>query len=178
MVGADSTSARQMAGVTMSRALQVRSLGVGQVNQAFPLVQAVVPGVTLENWLAYTRALLGARNAGQGGVIAAHDGDGYIYGLFCHKIENDLRHGPTLAIEHMVVLDMVDRKGAIEALMVAIDKLARQRGCRFVHVALPQKVVALAETDGSFLGPLRLAGHEVDSVRLCKRVEHTSGKTS
>lgn len=154
----------------MGRPLSVRTLTAKQIAQAFPLVRAIVPDLTLENWLDYAKAIAKADGMERGGVVAAQDERGYIFGLFCYKIQYDICHGRTLAIENMVALDMVDRSGAMEALMGALDRIARQKGCQYVHIALPYKTIG----HRSFLRPLREAGHEIDNIRLCKPVHKTA----
>lgn len=154
----------------MGRPLSVRTLNVKQIGQAFPLVRAIVPELTLENWLSYAQAITNPDGSERGGVVAAQDEHGYIFGLFCYKLQHDICHGRTLMVENMVALDMVDRHGAMEALMGALERIARQKRCQYVHIALPYKAIG----QSSFLRPLRDAGHEIEGIRLCKPVHETS----
>jgi hypothetical protein len=151
----------------MGRTLRVRALTRSRFAQAFPLVQAIAPGIALKEWLDYARAI-GASS--RGGVVSAEGNDGYIYGLFCYAVENDLRHGKTLAVTNMVVLDMIDSQGVAAALAAAMERIARQKSCGYTLVTLPHRNGAGAGGAGVLIGPPALAGHQIESVRLAMRI--------
>lgn len=156
----------------MGKAFFVQSLTENQLSQAYPLIQAVAPKLALQDWLAYGRSLCASNPARPGGVAAAFGGDGYIYGVLSYWTEADLRHGPTLIVDNMVALDLIDRNGVIDALIGASDRIARQHGCNFVHVILSPARDGAGEYGDSLIAPLRRAGHEVDGVRLCRHIGH------
>lgn len=154
----------------MGRNLQIRSLGAAQLSQAFPLVQAAVPGATLAGWLDYGRALEEHSVREPGGVASAVDDKGYIYGLFCYRIAPDLHYRRVLCVDNLVVLDFIDRQGTMTALINAIDDLARRRKCGATHVSLPQKLAGLEENGSALLAPFWRAGHVMHGIRLAKPI--------
>ena len=108
---------------------------------------------------------------GRAGITAAQSNDGYIYGLFCHSIERDLRHRRKLTVENFVVLDLVDHRGAADALLGAIDHLAQLNKCCFIHVTLPHNAPLSDEAGGTVLGPLQDGGHKISGIFLCKQID-------
>jgi hypothetical protein len=155
----------------MGRNFTVRSLAANELSQAFPLVQAVAPEVTLDGWLQYADAVFAKGQSELGGIMSAYGQDGYIYGLFSFKIEHDLRYGRVLAVSNLVVLDLVDRHGARQALIGAIDRLAQQHVCDHSYVTVPHRGGAVAGADIAMMDCLRLAGLEVSSLSLSKRMQ-------
>ena len=68
--------------------LKIRPLSAERVTQAFPLIQTVLPEVTLAAWRDFAATLLAGGDAGgdtlgeawEGGILAATDGRNYIAG--------------------------------------------------------------------------------------------------
>lgn len=156
----------------MGRTLSIRSLTLAQLSQAFPLARAAAPELTLDVWLAYVRTLGGAAHEGSGGVVGALGEDGYIYGLFCYerRCESSVPDR-ILAVEQLVVLDIVDPAGTLNALLGAIDRIAARANCRRIHLALPARQAApdfgrMPSTD-----PFRKAGYIADGLHLCKHID-------
>jgi len=152
----------------MGRTYHVRSLTSDQLSQAFPLVQAIAPGILLGDWLDYARSFALERDE-RAGITTAQSNDGYIYGLFCHQVECDLRYRRKLTIENFVVLDLVDHRGAVDVLLGAIDVLAQLNECGYIRVTLPHTVISSDDTGSTVLRPLRESGHTIGGIFLCKR---------
>ncbi|HKO06780.1 MAG TPA: hypothetical protein VJ487_03625 [Alphaproteobacteria bacterium] len=155
----------------MGRIFAVRALRESELPQAFPLVHALVPRLKLEGWVRYARALGGVGGA-RGGVMSAFDEQGYICGLFCYRMETGLEHGPKLLIEHACALDIVDRQGAIDALLGVVDDLARALFCAQIDVHLDQAQVVLSAPHGPFISALRARGAIINGIRLSKPVKN------
>ncbi len=151
----------------MGRTFHVRSLRASEVRQAYPLIQLIVPCLTLEEWIRHVEAL---STGGHGGIVSAHGEDGYIYGLLCYRIARELGRGRALVVEHLVALDMFDRSTAIQTLIGAVERIARDHHCAQVQLALPGARIELGKIDGSIHGSFGGAGYEVDSIKLCKRL--------
>ncbi|HXQ68723.1 MAG TPA: hypothetical protein VN980_19315 [Alphaproteobacteria bacterium] len=155
----------------MGRIFAVRALRESELPQAFPLVHALIPRLRLEAWLRYAQTL-GELDGARAGVMSAFDEQGYICGLFCYRMETGLEHGPKLLIEHACALDIVDRQGAIDALLGAIDDLARALFCAQIDVHLDQAQVVLSAPHGPFIAALRARGAIINGIRLSKPVEN------
>ncbi|MCC7427562.1 MAG: hypothetical protein IT557_11695 [Alphaproteobacteria bacterium] len=132
------------------RAYRARALPVSKVAQAYPLVQAAVPGITLERWRSFYESIehlaqVSAKRQGQdaAGVMAIEDTRGYLRGLFSYRVGPDLRHGATLTVADIIILDLFDAESVAEVLLEAIEVLARALGCAGVHALLPMEAEAL-----------------------------------
>jgi hypothetical protein len=155
----------------MGRIFAVRALRESELPQAFPLVHALIPRLRLEAWVRYARAL-GEVDGARAGVMSAFDEQGYICGLFCYRMETGLEHGPKLLIEHACALDIIDRQGAIDALLGVVDDLARALFCAQIDVHLDQAQVVLSVPHGPFISALRARGAILNGIRLSKPVEN------
>ena len=157
----------------MAETLQVRSLMASQFRQAFPLIQLIIPYVTLESWVQYAHAFCRG-DCGAAGMLSAQAEDGYIYGLACYRVVPDPQFSRTLVVEHFVALDLFDGSATARALIDAIERMAHDQHCAQVHLTLPQARIEFGETDGSLPGSIRGAGYDVNSVTLCKRLTSKS----
>ncbi len=154
--------------------LKTRPLNAERVIQAFPLIQAALPGVTLAAWCDFAAALMsgggGRGDAREGGILAVTDGRDTIVGLCSYRLVPDLVHGRLLDAGHFLALDLFDRRPAAEALAAALEALARERGCTAVHTHLPHRIDAPTEPGSGLSGLLAARGHRVESLGLCKRL--------
>lgn len=125
------------------RQVTVKSLTADQLDQAFPLIQAIAPSITLEEWRAFAEPLLekpsGAPQA-QGGVLIAEDERGYISGLVAYRVQQDLMHGSVLVAEHFIAFDFFERDRIADALARALEGLAAGHRCAAIHTMLPEGV--------------------------------------
>ena len=154
----------------MAKIFHVRSVTASQIRQAFPLIRLMESHLTLESWVRYAEALCRRQSGGTGGIVSAQGEDGYIYGLFCYSVAPASQPSRTLAVEHFVALDLFDGSAVIRALIDAIERIAHDHHCAQVQLALPRARIELGKKDGSLHGSFVRAGYEVDSVRLCKRL--------
>lgn len=153
------------------RELRLVPLTPERVDQAYPLIQAVYPGVTPEGWHAYARRILdrgGAEEGGaaeEGGIATLQDPRGLIAGLFVYRIRRDLDHGRTLVADDVVALDIVRPDAVAEHLADALEEVARQHGCHAVHTAV---ACGREADDHPLVSPMRALGHRVERLQLCK----------
>lgn len=167
MIFLDFTAANKM-----PRTFTAKTLSADQAAQAFPLIQTIVPSISLEHWSDFVRLVNRpqAPQARQAGIMTVQSERGYIHGLFCYTVGVDLRHGPVLSIENFVALDLVERELAVKALVNAMEKMAHRLDCRAIHVHLPDELVLPPESRQWLLSIFERAGHTVETVRLCKHL--------
>ncbi|WP_448203693.1 hypothetical protein [Azospirillum sp. sgz302134] len=160
-----------------------KPLGQRQIDQAYPLVRAIAPDLAVEQWRAFAAALIGSvdtpapsadtmpADTKPTGIMTVQNARGYLHGLFSYAIEEHLRHGRILAVENFVVLDLFDATGPAEALLHAMDVLARGLGCTAIHTTLPEGLAGRAGSQNSLLSCFRNEGHRMETLRLCKPLE-------
>jgi GNAT superfamily N-acetyltransferase len=121
----------------MSETYHVWPLAPEQLVQAFPLVKAIEPDMTLERWLVYAGAFLQHRE-GQAArkILTVQCDKGYIHGLAFCRCKPDLRLGCILEVENFVSLDLTGGKRAGRALLKATEQQARDWGCGYVRLSL------------------------------------------
>ena len=132
------------------------------------MIQAALPEVPLEAWLAFARALVEQQDRLETGIISIVSEQGYIAGLSSYRVHRSLTHGQSLTADHFVAMDMFDRGAVVHALAEAVEALARERQCGAVHTTLLEKNSA-----DDTAAALARCGHRVESVRLCKILPHT-----
>jgi hypothetical protein len=148
-----------------------------EVLSLYPLVREAVPSLDLPAWLRFARQLTDPRRAGQCGIVAARRGGrAFPCGLFCYRVEDDLKLGKVLTADHFVAVDLLDPAGVLAALVEELDGLAKRLGCHAVR-SLVHGGVPHVE------GGLSAAGHEPEdaSLLLKKLLErphgHVKGRT-
>lgn len=147
-----------------------KPLGRRQIDQAFPLVRAIAPELLVERWREFAAGAIASAGA-PSGIMTIQNVRGYIHGLFSYSAEDHLRHGRVLAVENFVVLDLFDVAGATEALLRAMDAVARALGCTAIHTTLPDAYASMPNHGGSVLNVFRHEGHAVETLRLCKPLD-------
>ncbi len=157
----------------MSQKYVVKPLGEGQVLQAYPLVQTAVPHLTLDQWLGYAKQVCeDERHAGPGtGVMSAQNGEGYIYGLFCHEVATDIQHGRILKVSNLIAANLYDAAGIMDRMIDSMMEIARDQGCAAVHVDLPEAPQKGPQAVEGMAGMLKGAGYHFESVALCRPLD-------
>jgi hypothetical protein len=127
----------------------VRRLTGRDVLRAFPLARLAAGHLTLAAWLRFAAAL-GAKPPGtkaprktaaaqaERGLLGVEDQRGYLHALCSFSVEPDLRTGRRLTIDNLVALDLIDGDIPAQALIGALDKLARELDCPGYVVHLPE----------------------------------------
>jgi hypothetical protein len=131
-----------------------------QIRAVYPLVREAFPTLDLSGWLRFARQLTGPRRSGQCGIIAARrEGRAFPCGLFCYRVETDLKLGRVLVADHFVAVDLLDPAAVLVALVDELDGLAKRLGCQavrsLVHGGAPEV------EDG-----LHAAGHRPEGASL------------
>jgi hypothetical protein len=131
----------------------VRILSPERMRQAFSLIQAVHPRLSLEAWRRYARprakwpdtSALTARR----GIFSLESQQGYILALFTFRVDADLVRGFVLQCDYLAAVDLLNPDQALKALVAAFCERARLTGCHAIRVATPRRLnalgVALAE---------------------------------
>ncbi len=131
-----------------------------QVRSVYPLIRETVPTIDLPTWLRFARQLTGARRAMQCGIVAARRaGRVFPCGLFCYRVEDDLKLGKVLIADHFVAVDLLDPGAVLAALVEELDGLAKRLGCQAVRSLVHGGAPAVA-------GGLYAAGHRPDGASL------------
>jgi hypothetical protein len=150
----------------------IEVLSRDQIRAVYPLVREAVPTLDLSTWLRFARQLTGPRRAGQCGIVAARrEGRAFPCGLFCYRVEDDLKLGKVLIADHFVAVDLLDPAAVLTALVEELDSLGKRLGCvavrSLVHGGVPDV------EDG-----LYAAGHRPDgaSLLLKKLLETSPGR--
>ncbi|ANC92345.1 hypothetical protein A6A40_10760 [Azospirillum humicireducens] len=149
-----------------------------QIDQAYPLVCAIAPGLGVDQWRAFAAALLGTATKGssaeaprlpaEAGIITVQNVQGYMHGLFSYKVEPHLRHGRVLSVDNFVVLDLFDLAGIAETLLRAMEVLARRLGCAAIHTTLSDRYIPLDSRRNPIPDCFRTEGHRQETIRFCK----------
>ncbi len=137
--------------------------------QAYPLVNTLRPGLTLEMWLDYVDAM----NAGEStdaGILAAVDTQGYLHGLFAYRIEPDLADGRVLSIENFIAADVCGRDDAGRDLNEVIHRLADDKACGAICVSVAQDTPAMVVNPTPTFARFSRDGLTAETVRLRKSI--------
>lgn len=140
-------------------------LGVEQIDQAFPLVQVIRPGISLEEWQTYASGMMSSTDRRTG--IMTVQTQGYIYGLFGYRIEPDLQQGCRLRVEDPVTLDLFHPAGTAAALVAAVDSLTEAFGCTAVHVTRWNSPSAAPCFWRWLIGQFQVKGYLVERQTAC-----------
>nr|WP_255635714.1 hypothetical protein [Azospirillum sp. 412522] len=159
----------------------MKPLGRRQIDQAYPLVCAIAPGLGVGQWRAFAAAALdgGAVDGAGGGtgndnrpanrgIMTVQNARGYMHGLFSYAAEPHLLHGRTLSVDNFVVLDLFDVTGIAETLLQAMEDLARRLGCAAIHTTLPDRHIPRDSRRDPVPDCFRTVGHRQETIRFCK----------
>ncbi len=131
-----------------------------QSRSVYPLVREAVPQLDLSTWLQLARQLTGPRRVGQCGIVAARRKvRSFPCGLFCYRVEDDLKLGKVLLADHFIALDSLEPGVVLAALVEELDCLGKRLGCQavrsLVHGGAPE-----------LQGHLHTASHQPDGTSL------------
>ncbi len=140
------------------------NLNLNQADAAFPLVREAVPGLTLKAWRAFARHQASPRRAANAGImVIRRRARPHPCGLFVYRREQDLSHGPILVAEHVVAVDVLDARPAMQALLHEMEDLARRLGCTAIRTVLLGSEVLAADR-------MAEAGHAPEGETLWKQL--------
>ena len=107
----------------------VDALDTTGADAAYPLVWAIAPEVSVEDWRDYVQ-----RRCREGGFKVLFDANDTLIGLFSYRFGERLRHGRVLAIDDFVTFELSRAAPARAALMAAAEVFARSRGCTGLEI--------------------------------------------
>jgi hypothetical protein len=107
----------------------VDALKLEGADLAFPLVRAIAPEVSLDEWLDYVE-----RRCREGGLMGVFGADDVLTGLFSYGFGERLRHGRVLTLDDFVSFELSQAAPGRSALMAAAEELARSLGCTGLEV--------------------------------------------
>jgi hypothetical protein len=112
-----------------------------RVQQAFPVIQTVMPDLTLGRWSEFASEYLEPdRQVRQPhGIIAAENESGLIIGLAAYRRGADLRQGVVLIAEHLIAVDLLVCQPIILRLTEALEQIAADIGCSAIQLVLTEK---------------------------------------
>ncbi len=115
-----------------------RPIGESQVDLAYPLVREIFHSVSLPAWRVYARRLIddGKEGPWRRGISVAEGPRNNLRGLFSHHLSPHPEDGERLSIDCLVLPDALGRASVVRSLLLALDDLARENGCRVISVHL------------------------------------------
>jgi hypothetical protein len=136
----------------------IELLSRDQIRSVYPLIREAVATIDLTTWLRFARHLTGPRRAGQCGIVTVRrEGRTFPCGLFCYRVEEDLKLGKVLTADHLVAVDLLDPGAVLAALVAELDVLAKRLGCHAVRSIVHGGAPTVA-------GGLYAAGHRPEGA--------------
>jgi len=128
--------------------------------KAYALIQVMAPEIGLAAWRRFALPLVRGKSARKG-IVALHGDRQYLCGLFVWRIDQDLRHGRTLMVDHAIGLDLVSPEAVTMALVDAIEDTARWLKCGAVHSYIGDQRGPVPER-------MSRTGYRSEGIVLCK----------
>ncbi len=158
--------------MTPAELYTVTRLQRSQIEQAFPLLQSQVGGLSLEKWHRFASRLTGAEGAGSNfGLIVVELRGQYLRGMFSYYVGPHLSDGDRVIIDLFVVADTIDRSKVAKVLVDAIPPLVSELHC--------SKVALHLDADNAWLVPLLYAAgfeqHGSEMIQILDRNMDRSG---
>jgi hypothetical protein len=139
----------------------VGNLGPERVRQAFSLVQAVNPQLSLEAWRRYARPRVERRGTAartpRRGILCLENRQGCILALFAFRVEADLHLGRVLHCDYLAAVDLLNPRQALGVLILGFRRCAETTGCLAIRVVAPRALGALSAS-------LVDSGYDVDWI--------------
>ncbi len=154
----------------MTRHFLAKALAPERVDDVFPVARAAVPGLTLERWRGFARLALMPAAATASGILVVENARGYIQGFCTYRLQHDIRHGTTMAVDDLVAIDLLDSAPIAAALLEALEARARATDCDVLQLHVPDQATSSAAASGLY-EYLRQSGHAVDAVLLAKPMD-------
>lgn len=148
--------------------MRLEPLSPNKVVQAFPLIQALRPNLSLDGWNSFAADHFAGTRVDERGILAVENRSGYILGLSFYTVYMDIRHGRTLLAKDAVVLAMLRQTAdsAFSLLIDGIENVARESRCAAIHTSV------VPELPGPQSQTLRHCltrhGHRIDHSMFCK----------
>lgn len=132
-----------------------------EADSAFPLIRAIIPEATLDEWRDYVR-----RRSMHGGLLGLFGADGEATGLLSYRLGERLRYGTVLALDDFVTFELSQAAPGRRALLAAAADLAVKLGCTGIEVRIPHR--GLTDAASTRVSGWTTLGLELDSVVFVK----------
>ena len=141
----------------------VGALGIAEADAAYPLIRAIAPEVSADDWRDYVR-----RRCREGGFKGLFDDNGMLTGLFSYRFGERLRQGRVLALDDFVTFELSQAAPGRKLLMAIAERFARYRGCTGIEVRIGSR--GLAEAGSARAQGWLALGLQFDSVVFVKAI--------
>jgi hypothetical protein len=141
----------------------VEELKTSEADSAFPLIRAIAPEVSIEDWRDYVR-----RRSMQGGILGLLGADGEISGLLSYRLGERLRHGTVLALDDFVTFELSQDAPGRRALLAAAKELAKELGCTGIELRIGPR--GIADAASPKVGGWVSLGLDLDSVMFATKL--------
>ena len=115
----------------------VVGLGIEEADAAYPLIRAIAPEVSPNDWRRYVR-----RRCRDGGFKGLYDNNELLIGLFSYRFGERLRQGRVLALDDFVTFELSQAAPGRKLLMATAERYARFRGCTGIEVRVGARGIA------------------------------------
>lgn len=151
-----------------------RPLTPALVDKSYPFAPALGIG-DLASWRAFVASYTAAASP-DSGVIAAENPHGYVSGLLFYQVNRHNQDGAALVCDPFVVADLPRYATPVRALLGAADRIALERGCKWVRVVLPATGDPLNDEASGCEAALFRAGYALESLSFRRRRSLPAGK--
>ena len=142
--------------------LAVHPLARTDFRLAFPLVQAAVPTLDLRGWLRFAHRVGCPERPERSGIMAARrSARPHPVGLFCYHRARSLECASVLIADCFIVIDIIDHRPVMRALLAAFEHLGETVDCPIVRTVIGAGSVEIA-------GSLLAAGYRREAAMFCK----------
>lgn len=112
----------------------VRRLVPADVPLLYPLIRLSFPHISLREWTRIGRRMARAGKRAREGILVAHYGESRPpCAMATFRRGFDLFSGDTLSADYIIALSFAHKQQIIDALIPAMEKLAREMGCRAIR---------------------------------------------
>jgi hypothetical protein len=141
------------------------------IEQAYPIVRTLAPGITFERWVQFARPQITSHSPEwPHGLMAIENPGGYILGLFAFEVRDDLHESRTLWLSNIVVPDIPGRDEVGRSIIKASEHLAMVHGCHAIRADLNNEIDP-GDWDGAWLSAsLVTFGYSLGGIRAFKRL--------
>ncbi len=153
--------------------LKIQALESERVAQCFPLVHLTAPNMTAGEWQDFAAGHMAQGHPEPNGILVAEKLGGCILGLAVYCFDRDPLQGRTLLVKNLIAHDYFasGRRQVEQALISAIETLARLKDCRALHVIMPAASVELFPS--GLHDALESEGHKLSGLSYCKPLPPT-----
>jgi hypothetical protein len=151
----------------MHREFTIRPLTGALVEKSYPFAAALNVR-DLASWRRFVEGYTGTGSP-DSGVIGADTRHGYLAGVLFYRVDRRNQDGAALVCDPFVVADLPRYAAPVRALLAAADRIAADRGCKWVRVVLPATGDPLNAEPLGCEGALFRAGFALESLSFRRR---------